>query len=173
MGILGGILGDLIKPVKDIVSEVVVDKDKRNEINLELQKLVDKADERYHDELMGQIEVNKVESAHASIFVAGWRPFIGWVGGVGLGYSFVLAPFVEFIARANGYTQPMPMPDSAQLMTLVLSMLGIGAMRSYDKKQGTSRDSLKTLTPVPVDTETGRPEVIAPPPPVSTRSRKR
>ena len=95
MGLLGGILGDLIKPVKDVVSEVIVDKYKKNEINLKLQELVDKADERYHDELMGQIEVNKEEARHASIFVAGWRPFIGWVGGVGLGYNFVLAPFIK------------------------------------------------------------------------------
>lgn len=91
MGILGGILSDLIKPVTDIIGEVVVDKDKKKEIEYKMQQLVDAADERYHEELMGQIEVNKEEAKHASIFVAGWRPFIGWVGGVGLGYTFVLA----------------------------------------------------------------------------------
>ena len=138
MGILGSILGDLIKPLTDVVSEVVVDKDKKNEINLELAKLVDQADARFHDELMGQIEVNKVEAAHASVFVAGWRPAIGWVGAVGLGYSFVLGPFIEFVARAAGYVGAMPMPDASQLMTLVMAMLGVGAMRSYDKQKGTA-----------------------------------
>lgn len=138
MGILGSILGDLIKPIKDVVSEVVVDKDKRNEINLKLQELVDKSDERYHEQLMGQIAVNTEEAKHASIFVAGWRPFIGWVGGVGLAYSFVFAPFIEFIARLFGYSGVMPEPDAAQLLTLVLSMLGVGAMRSYDKSKGTA-----------------------------------
>lgn len=138
MGILGSILGDLIKPIKDVVSEVVVDKDKRNEINLKLQELVDKSDERYHEQLMGQIAVNTEEAKHASIFVAGWRPFIGWVGGVGLAYSFILAPFIEFIARLFGYSGVMPEPDAAQLLTLVLSMLGVGAMRSYDKSKGTA-----------------------------------
>lgn len=138
MGILGSILGDLIKPIKDVVSEVVVDKDRRNEINLKLQELVDKSDERYHEQLMGQIAVNTEEAKHASIFVAGWRPFIGWVGGVGLAYSFVLAPFIEFIARVFGYAGVMPEPDAAQLLTLVLSMLGVGAMRSYDKSKGTA-----------------------------------
>ena len=135
---LGGIFKELVSPITGIVEDLVVDKDKRNEINLKIQELADKADERYHEELMGQIEINKVEAAHASLFVAGWRPFIGWTGGVGLAYTFVAAPFIEFVARAFGYTQAMPMPDSAQLMVLVTSMLGVGAMRSYDKKAGTA-----------------------------------
>lgn len=138
MGILGGILGDLISPVKDILGEVIVDKDKRNELEFKLQELVDKADERYHEELMGQIEVNKVEAQHASIFVSGWRPFIGWTSGVGIAYTFVAAPFIEFVARVNGYAGEMPLPDAAQLMALVTAMLGVGAMRSYDKAKGTS-----------------------------------
>lgn len=138
MGILGGILGDLIKPVTDIIGEVVVDKDKKKELELELAKLVDQADQRYHTELMGQMEVNKEEAKHASLFVAGWRPFIGWVGGVGLGYTFVLAPFIEFLARANGFVGDMPLPDSTQLMTLITAMLGVGAMRSFDKMKGTA-----------------------------------
>jgi hypothetical protein len=138
MSFLKDILGGLTSPITDIISEVVVDKDKKREIELKLQELVDKADARYHEELMGQIEVNKVEAQHASIFVAGWRPFIGWTSGAGLAYSFVLAPFVEFVARAFGYSQEMPMPDASQLMVLVTSMLGVGAMRSYDKGKGTA-----------------------------------
>ena len=135
---LGGIFKELISPITGIVEELVVDKDKRNEIKLKIEELADKADERYHQELIAQTEVNKIEAAHASIFVAGWRPFIGWTSGVGLAYSFVLAPFIEFIARANGYTQEMPMPDAAHLLTLVTAMLGVGAMRSYDKTKGTA-----------------------------------
>jgi len=138
VGFLKDILGGLIGPVTDIIGEVVVDKDKKREIELKLQEIVDRADARYHDELMGQIEINKVEATHASLFVAGWRPFIGWTGGVGLAYSFVLAPFIEFVARANGYIQEMPLPDTGHLLTLVTAMLGVGAMRSYDKVKGTA-----------------------------------
>lgn len=138
MGILSKILKEVTSPITDIIDELVVDKDKKNEIKYKIAELADKADERYHEELMGQIEVNKEEAKHASIFVAGWRPFIGWVGGVGLGYTFVLSPFIEFIARANGFVGEMPMPDTGQLMTLILAMLGVGAMRSYDKKNGTA-----------------------------------
>lgn len=137
MGI-GGIFKELISPITGIVEELVVDKDKRNEIKLKIEELADKADERYHQELIAQTEINKVEAQHASVFVAGWRPFIGWTGGAGLAYSFVVAPFVEFVARANGYVGDMPVPDSAQLLTLVTAMLGVGAMRSYDKTKGTA-----------------------------------
>ena len=138
MGLLGSILGDLISPVKDIVSEVVVDKDKARELNVRLQELADKTDERYHEQLMGQIEVNKEEAKHPSIFVAGWRPAIGWVGAAGLAYTFLAAPILEFLGKLTDlYTQPMPVLQTEYLMTLVTSMLGIAAMRSYDKKQGT------------------------------------
>ena len=138
------IIGDIIGAVKDLAGKAIVDKDKKNEILFKLQELEDKADQRFHEELMGQIEVNKVEAASSSVFVAGWRPFIGWVGGVGLAYSFVLSPFIEFIARARGYGGEMPMPDSGQLMTLILGMLGVGAMRSYEKVKGVATGDMTT-----------------------------
>ena len=127
------ILGDIISSVKDLVSEVIVDKDKKNELMVRLQELEDKADERFHQELMGQIEVNKVEAAHSSIFVAGWRPAIGWISAVGLGWQFVLAPFTETIAKFFGWVGEMPVVESEALLMLVLGMLGIGAQRSFDK----------------------------------------
>jgi hypothetical protein len=135
---LGAILKTVLSPVTDIISEVVVDKDKRDAIELEMAKLLDQVDERYHEELMGQIEVNKQEAQHASIFVAGWRPFIGWTSGVGIAYTFVLAPFIEFFARLSGYVGEVPVPDTSSLMALVTAMLGVGAMRSYDKLKGTA-----------------------------------
>lgn len=127
------ILGDVIGAVKDLVSEVVVDKDKRNELNVRLQELEDKADERIHEELIAQTEINKIEAAHSSIFVAGWRPFIGWTCGVGVAYIFVVSPFANQIAKWFGYAGEMVALDAASLMTLVTAMLGVGAMRSFDK----------------------------------------
>ena len=138
MGIFGGILKEVLAPVTDVISEVVVDKDKKNELNYKIQELIDRADQRYHDELLGQIEINKEEAKHASVFVAGWRPFIGWVSGASLAYTFVLSPFIEFFARLLGYTGVMPLPDTSSLMTLITAMLGVGAMRSFDKLKGTA-----------------------------------
>jgi len=132
------IIGDIINAVKDLAGEVIVDKDKKNEILFKLKELEDKADSRLHDELMGQIEINKVEAAHSSIFVAGWRPFIGWVGGVSLAYTFTLSPLLAFVFDRTD----MPVVNTGELMTLVMAMLGVGAMRSYDKKNDTDTKSI-------------------------------
>ncbi len=130
------IIGDIIGAVKDLVSEVVVDKDRKNELNVRLQELADKADARLHDELMGQIEINKVEADHPSVFVAGWRPFIGWVSGAGLTWTFILSPVLEWGSRLFGWTGQMPVLDTGQLIALVMAMLGIGAQRSFEKARG-------------------------------------
>jgi hypothetical protein len=154
MSIFGGLLGDLISPVKDLVSEAITDKDKRAEINLKLAELEMRGDERLHEELLAQVEVNKLEATHRSLFVAGWRPFIGWTGGAGVAWTFLVSPLVEWISRLFGWTGTMPGIDATQLMTLVMAMLGVGAMRSYDKKHGTSNDVLTTPTPpAPVPTD--------------------
>jgi hypothetical protein len=133
----------ILSPITDIVSKAVVDVDKKKEIELQMREILDRADARYHTELMAQTEINKVEAGHASVFVAGWRPFIGWTSGVGLAYVFVLAPFIEFFARLNGYDGPVPHPNTNELMALVMAMLGIGGMRTYEKAKGVSRGALK------------------------------
>lgn len=137
------IIGDIINAAKDIISEVVVDKDKKIEANIKLKELEDKFSQRAHEELMGQIEINKTEATHSSVFVAGWRPFIGWVSGVGVGWQFVVSPLVEWISRLAGWTGTMPELDTGQLMTLVTALLGVGAMRSYEKVNEVARDAIK------------------------------
>ncbi len=135
-------IGDLISGVKDLVSEVIVDKDKRLEINYKLQELENKAQDRLHQELMAQAETNKVEAASDSLFVAGWRPFIGWVSGVGVGWTFVVSPIVEWVSRLNGYAGKMPELDTGQLMALVTAMLGIAGYRTFEKYNGVQTTSL-------------------------------
>lgn len=90
-------------------------------------------------ESTSQAEINKVEAAHSSIFVSGWRPAIGWVGAIGLGYNFLVYPFLTWFLMLVGVTTQLPKPDSETLMALVYAMLGIGAMRSFDKWKGTSK----------------------------------
>jgi len=148
MGLGIPIISDLIRGAKDLISEAIPDADQKRQVNLELDRLADNADQRLHEQLMGQIAVNQTEAQHRSLFVAGWRPFIGWVGGVGVGWTFVASPLVEWLSRLGGWTGTMPELDTAQLMTLVLSLLGVGAMRSYDKAKGTSNDVLTVPPPV-------------------------
>lgn len=81
----------------------------------------------------GQQDINKAEAGHASIFVAGWRPFVGWVCGCGFAWQFVIGPFLKFILDALGKTVILPTVDIAVLMNLLLGMLGIAGMRTYEK----------------------------------------
>lgn len=101
------------------------------ELTLELAKMDFQA-------MQSQVEVNKIEAQHANLFVAGWRPFIGWVGGVAIAWTYIGFPITQWFAYLYGYRGPLPNFDTGELMTLVLALLGIGAMRSYDKAQGTS-----------------------------------
>jgi hypothetical protein len=89
-------------------------------------------------QVMGQIELNKAESQSQSLFVAGWRPFIGWVCGGAYAYTFVLQPFFVFILNACGVTlPPLPHLDWSELSFVLFGLLGLGAMRTYEKKLGT------------------------------------
>lgn len=93
--------------------------------------------------LLGQLDINKQEAAHKSIFVAGWRPFIGWCCGFSLLYVSIVEPLMRFTASMYGYTGEFPEIDASITMQVLLGMLGLVASRSYDKQKGTSKDSLK------------------------------
>jgi hypothetical protein len=100
---------------------------------LELYKL------RHSGELaamVGQLEINKVEAASSSLFVAGWRPFIGWTCGAAFAYKFVLAPFAVLVLTAMGNPLQLPVLDFTEMSTILLGMLGLGAMRTAEKVKG-------------------------------------
>lgn len=86
-----------------------------------------------------QTEVNKTEAQHASLFVAGWRPFIGWVCGSALAYQFILRPLLPWFSVMVGHPVPeMPSLDDS-LMELVMAMLGLGGLRTFEKVRGVAR----------------------------------
>ncbi len=88
---------------------------------------------------MAQVEVNKVEAAHSSVFVAGWRPSIGWVCAAGLAWAFVLAPIASWALVVLGIKAELPAIHTDYLLELVLAMLGIGGLRTYEKLRGVAR----------------------------------
>lgn len=112
----------------------------KQELTLELVRI--EAEER-----MSQVELNKTEAQHTSIFVAGWRPFIGWVGGVSLAWTFLVHPLMTWVATVAGYRGSFPLLDTDPLITLVFAMLGVGAMRSFDKFQGTDTKTVGVPRP--------------------------
>ena len=124
------ILSSLIGPVSGLLDKVIEDKDQRNALAHEIATM----SERHAQEaLKGQLEINKVEAAHKSLFVAGWRPFIGWCCGFGLLYNVMLVQII-------GIWVQVPEIDSSLLVTTMTGMLGLGAMRSFEKTKGVSRE---------------------------------
>lgn len=122
----------LINPVSKILDKFVVDKDLKVKLEHEIKTEIQRAN-------LAQIEVNKVEAQHRSVFVAGWRPFIGWTCAVAMAYHFVMQPIIVFSLSANGVDYSLPEFDMASLMTVVLGILGLGGMRSFEKYKGITK----------------------------------
>ena len=91
------------------------------------------------DGIKGQLAVNQAEAASGSTFVAGWRPFVGWCCGAAFAYCYIIQPFMQFLLvafKVNFEVAKLPALDIADMMPVLLGMLGLGAMRSYDKTNG-------------------------------------
>lgn len=127
----------LIGPVAGLLDKFIEDKDQKNKLAHEIATM----SEKHAQELAkGQLEVNKVEAGHRSAWVAGWRPFIGWVCGVALAWHFVLAPVTMFIASWLNVTLPaLPEFDMGSLMTVLMGMLGLGGLRTFEKAKGLTK----------------------------------
>ena len=116
-------LAQLIGPVTGLLDKFIVDKDQANALAHEISTMA----ERHAQELAkGQLAVNAVEAAHKSLFVAGWRPFVGWVSGIGLAYNVI-------ISQILGIWFKVPTVDPSLLTPVLMGMLGMGAMRSFEK----------------------------------------
>lgn len=116
----------LIKPVGDILDKFVADKDLKTKLSHELEKEIISLNK-------AQLEVNKVEAQHNNIFISGWRPFIGWCCGLSLAYHFILEPVIQYILIVNGIQFETPEFDFSQLSTIVMAMLGMSTLRTYEK----------------------------------------
>jgi len=88
---------------------------------------------------MAQTEINKAEAQHRSIFVAGWRPFIGWTCGVAFAYHFVVMPLTVFAMNAFGKFIDLPVFPMETLLTVLMGLLGLGGLRSYEKMKGLTK----------------------------------
>jgi hypothetical protein len=139
------IIGDIIKEVGETVRQAIPDADKRLDVETRLAELADQAAARETELLMGQLEVNKVEAASSSLFVAGWRPFIGWTCGGALAYTWVLAPMMKVVFRLT----ELPIIDPSQIFPIVTAMLGVAGMRTYEKVK---RVATSLAPPAPKET---------------------
>ena len=130
-------LSALIGPVTGLLDKFVEDKDQKNALAHEIATLAEK---QAHEAAMAQVATNQAEAKHRSVFVAGWRPFIGWTCGVALAYHFVVAPLILFGVTIAGIEIPaLPVFDMDSLMTVLLGMLGLGGLRTYEKSKGLTK----------------------------------
>lgn len=119
-------VGALIQTIKGGVTP-----DKQAELLAQAQQIEASAN-------LAQAEINKVEASGASLFVAGWRPAVGWICAFGLAYAVILKPFFEFIANLFGYAGSFPTIEGDILNTTLWGMLGLGIMRTAEKITGSS-----------------------------------
>lgn len=130
-------LSALIGPVTGLLDKFIEDKDQKAKLAHEIATMSEK---HAHELAQGQLEINKAEATHRSVFVSGWRPFVGWTCGVALAWHFVLAPLLVFIFAYLGADLPkLPTFDMDSLMTVLLGMLGLGGLRTYEKKAGLTK----------------------------------
>jgi hypothetical protein len=131
------VIESLIGPVAGLLDKFIEDKDQKHLLAHQIATM----SERHAQELAkGQLEVNKAEAASASLFVAGWRPAVGWVCVLGMASNFVLIPMVNFILALAESTITVPLIDTSTMMPVLLGMLGLGAMRSAEKIKKVSRE---------------------------------
>jgi len=127
----------LIGPVSGLLDKFIEDKDAKNALAHEISTMA----ERHAQELAkGQLEVNKVEAAHKNMFVAGWRPAVGWVCVAGMAGNFIIIPMTNFGLAIAESTVVIPLIALSEMMPVLMGMLGLGAMITVEKTKKVQRD---------------------------------
>ena len=131
------VISALAGPVTGLLDKFIEDKDVKNQLAHDISTMA----EKHAQELAkGQLEVNKTEAAHKSLLVAGWRPFIGWVCGIGFLSNFILIPLSNFGLAVAESAITIPMIDTTHMMPVLMGILGLGTMRTVEKLSNVSRE---------------------------------
>ncbi|CAB4241236.1 Holin of 3TMs, for gene-transfer release [uncultured Caudovirales phage] len=127
-------VGSILDIGTEIIKRVWPNPEDQAKAQLELQKVVQAGEFKEIDarlaEMQAQTSINAVEAANANVFVSGWRPFVGWICGLGLGYEFLVRSMLNGLL---GYERYMHL-DINGLTTLLFGMLGLAGMRTYEKR---------------------------------------
>jgi hypothetical protein len=134
---IASLISALLPTVTDVVGRFLPeDKEARAKAEREIEKQLAihlaKID-------LAQLDINKQEAAHRSIFVAGWRPFIGWSCGIALAWTYVGVPILQFILAQTGHLIDLPALDMSQMMPVLMGMLGLGGLRTFEKFKKVSK----------------------------------
>ena len=130
-------LDKLIGPVTGLLDKFIEDKDQKALLAHEVATM---AKNHARELSREQLEVNKVEAAHKSLFVSGWRPAVGWVCVLGMFGNFITIPFANFVLALAGSEIEVPLIPLETMMPVLLGMLGLGGMRTFEKHSGVNRN---------------------------------
>ena len=128
----------LINPISTLLDKVIPDKDLKEQLAHDIATM---AERHSHDIIKAQIEVNKTEAAHKSLFVSGWRPAVGWTCCLGLAGNFLIIPFSNFVMALAGSDIVIPLIDVSTMMPVLMGMLGLGTMRTIEKINNVQRNN--------------------------------
>ena len=124
--------GGTVKAVAGVIDELHTSEEEKQQLKLRFAEVEAKLKEK-------QLDINKEEAGHRSIFVSGWRPFLGWVSGLSIGYVYLFQPLLDMILQMFGVKVDWVVLDLGQLMPLILGMLGLGGLRSFEKAKGLTK----------------------------------
>lgn len=126
----------LLPIIGTVLDKVIPDNNAKQKAKQEIEKaLIDNAAKIN----LTQAETNKIEAAHRSIFVSGWRPFLGWCSGLGFAWVFVVSPVAQWVLALQGISLVLPQLQTDVLMELTLAMLGLAGLRTWEKSKGLTK----------------------------------
>ena len=128
----------LISPISNLLDKLIPDKDLKEQLAHDIATM---AERHSHNIIKAQIEVNKTEAAHKSLFVSGWRPAVGWTCCLGLAGNFLVIPFSNFVMALAGSDIVIPLIDVSTMMPVLMGMLGLGTMRTIEKINNVQRNN--------------------------------
>jgi hypothetical protein len=114
----------LIQPVAGILDKVIEDKDQKAKLAHEIATMSERI---ANEQVLAQLEINKAEASSGSVFKGGWRPAVGWVCALGFAVNFLVSPI------AAGFGVDIPQADTSVMLPVLMGMLGLGGLRSYEK----------------------------------------
>jgi hypothetical protein len=129
------LLGPIFEIGKTLIDRFLPDPEKKREAEMELVRMAADGELR---QVIAQLEINAREASHASVWVAGWRPFYGWAGGAAFLYATILQPLLAWGAAVKGWPAP-PTLNMDLLWVVITGMLGIGGLRSVEKIKGATK----------------------------------
>ena len=129
-------LDRLVGPISSLLDKIIPDADERNRLAHEIATL---AERQSHEIAKAQIEVNEREADHQSLFVSGWRPAVGWVCCIGLACNYLFIPMANFALVLSDSSVTVPALDLSEMMPVLLGMLGLGSLRTWEKTKGVAR----------------------------------